>query len=109
MTEPLRVSLELLLLTRLSVAVMWLTFVVFHLVLAALSLFLLWWWQVQPTRLAEFLALVPASYEVQWLALLGCTGAGILFLYLRLWRRAYSKFATPYFFRGVTDGMLLTY
>ena len=109
MVEPLVVSLEMLLFTRLSKFVMWLTLALFHLTLAVLALALLWWWQVQPSQLAGSLVSIPASLTVQWIGLLGCSAATLLFLYVRLWRKAYSKIATPYFFRGVTDGRPLTY
>lgn len=109
MPEPLPVSLELLLLTRLGIVVMWLAFALFHLTLAVISLALLWWWQVPPSRFAELLAVVPASLSVQWLGILGCSAATLLVLYVLAWRRLYAKLTVPFFFRGVTDGKPLTY
>ncbi len=66
---------------RLGIHVMWLTFGLVHLAAAVVGLFLLWWYQVPPARLATLLSSLPQLLFAQWSGLLGISAFGILLLY----------------------------
>ncbi|WP_143393745.1 hypothetical protein [Fimbriiglobus ruber] len=105
MKRQVPLTIDFLILSGVARFVMWLTFAVFHLFLAVVGLYLLWWYQVPPARLAGFLASVPDDRSVQWLALAGGSGATILALDCWAWRRIYTKLTTPYIFRDAKRAM----
>lgn len=94
-----------LLLMRLSMLVMWLTFFVFHLTIFVLALVTLWWVQIPPETLFEQLAQFAQSRSAAIVGLLGVSALTILALWVKVWRKAYSKIVTPYLFRDADEVM----
>jgi hypothetical protein len=96
---PINFALNLIF--RLGVAVIWLTFAVFHLAVIDVVAIVLWCSQVSPASLYRWLVSIRDSQPSLWLGALGIGVVVLLALYVKLWRRIYSKLTTPYFFRGL--------
>jgi hypothetical protein len=96
-------SIESLLIARVVGALMWLTFFVFHLTLAVIALFALWYFQVQPQQLVKSFVAIDASPLVKVVLFLLGTGLGMLLLrfYVKMWRRLFLTATNHYFFEVI--------
>lgn len=94
-----------LLVRRLAVLVMWLTFAVFHLALFVIALVALCALQIPPQTLVEQFVAFAQSLHAAVAGLFGLSVLTILVLWVKLWRRVYGKLITPYLFRDVDEAM----
>ena len=94
-----------LIVQRLALVVMWLTFAVFHLALFVIVLIVLWSLQIPPQTLVEQFVSFAQSRHAAVVGLLGISAATILVLWVKLWRIVYGKLITPYLFRDVNEVM----
>ena len=82
----------------------WTIFCVFHLILFAILVLVLWLYQIQPQQVtAKMISLSQALHLTNVfvvLAFFGISGGAVLFAYIKVWNRIYTKLSTPFIFKG---------
>ena len=106
MPEPMRIETAvtgLMVVTpKLAGVIVWLVFLIVHLVLAVVVLALLWWFQVSPPAIQASVSLFfqssPAPTIAETLAFLGLSGGGALWAYAKTWRWLLRKMLSAFLF-----------
>jgi hypothetical protein len=98
----------MVLITRVGRLVMWISFMLFHVIIFVVAFFWLWITETTPAQLIAqtkatlHLLLDPTTGAV--LRYLGVSSlVAVAVAYVWLWRKIYSRLVTPFIFRPVND------
>ena len=105
LTQEMAIEALWVMTRNLSRLLAWLVFWIAHLVLALLSICLLWWFQVTPTEVAQAIVGASQSATASVVGLVGMSAAGVLGAYLAFARWIWRKTYLPWHADRLLDGV----
>ena len=85
----------------------WTIFCVMHLILLSTLALALWVCQIQPQQvMAKLISFSQALHLTNVFAVVsffGLSGGTILLIYIKIWNRIYTRFSTPFIFKGANE------
>jgi len=102
MIDPIKYSMTII--YAIHYLLKWTIFCVIHLIFLSILGLALWIYQIQPHQvMAKMISFSQALHLTNVFAVVGffgLSGGTILLIYIKIWNRIYTKFSTPFIFKG---------